>query len=874
MSISLSCASRDDFAETQQPAVGGEHMIGDEDDEEILADIDAAGEAARQQTHIWGTEINVQNCINVFRLFLESFSPLTALANAAIPSRGEDGSLSYYHRFLLHLQRIARPEQTITILSLDCRHLQQFAATRLFYDQLVRYPQEVVPLLDQVASEEVIRLHGQGRFDLPDTVLPVQVRPFNLANCVRLRELDPEQIDNLVSLRGMTLRLSSVLPDLKVAVFRCSLCAAVVEVGIDRGRIEEPNLCQQCQQTGTLSLLHNRCVFTDKQLVRLQETPDDTPAGETPYTMTLFAFDDLVDSVRPGDRVEVTGVFRAVAKRVHPKQRNVQTVFRTYIDVLHFRLLHHTQGGEEGNGSSRYEGAGEMGRAPQELGGGIDDMLSPLENNASIHSNSDLPDEAPSFSTDQIARFQAFAGVVGGGDVYQRLLSLFAPSVYGLEDVKKGLLCMLFGGTVRTPLYYHLRGQENTVDSVHLRGDINILLCGDPGTSKSQLLSYVHRLSSRGIYTSGKGSSAVGLTASVARDPETKEVVLESGALVLSDQGICCIDEFDKMSDQTRAILHEAMEQQTVSVTKAGIIATLHARTSILASANPVQSRYNPRLSVLENIQLPPTLISRFDLIYLILDKPDKEADRRLAHHLVSLYHPGSTSSSSEVPANVQGYDQSFLRSYILYARYYIFPEISAEAEPVLQEAYLAMRSLGGGGAGGGGSRRVQHHITATPRQLESLIRLSQALAKMRLSSLVTPDDVHEAVRLMKVATQTAAIDPRTGTIDMDLLTTGRSAIDRDLSQALAQHLFDHFLAPTAVASSAVHALGGGERITLGQLRHLLVQAARRGESGPGGKWGAGVTMGQMEAAVRELDAQGVVHYIESSQTILLNHRS
>eukprot|EP00494_Astrolonche_serrata_P025297 UN25558 len=340
-----------------------------------------------------------------------------------------------------------------------------------------------------------------------------------------------------------------------------------------------------------------------------------------------------------------------------------------------------------------------------------------------------------------------------------------------MEDVKKGILCQLFGATVKEFT------DVSTQATNKFRNELNVLLCGDPGTSKSQLLQYVHKVAPRGIYTSGKGSSAVGLTAYITRDPDTGDLVLESGALVLSDRGICCIDEFDKMGDGSRSILHEVMEQQTVSIAKAGIIAQLNARTSILAAANPIESRYNPRKPVTENINLPPTLLSRFDLIYLVLDSPNKTTDRKLAQHLCSLYW-----DESERPKKSKDFiDAKTFQEYIAFSREKYHPSLSDDAAKELVKAYTDMRNVG--------RNRGRKTISATPRNLESLIRLSEAMARMHHCKTVTTDHVKEVVRLTAIATQQAATDPRTGEIDMGIITTGESDNERQKFQTICDNL-------------------------------------------------------------------------------------
>jgi len=718
---------------------------------------------------IYGTDINEDRVAADFRAFVRKFVRQDSEAPSDRP------------HYIQEMDRLWEKQQNkdkgIKVV-ISGMHIHAF--NERLYGHLVNFPTECIPIFDRELWNISLTEQNAEPEDLG--TCQAQIVDLHKNDMKIMRNMNPADIEKLVTLRGIVIRCSDLMPDMMAGLFRCTNedCKNEVTVKLQHWTIPEPTKCGNCNANHSFQLVHNDCTFQDKQMVKLQETPESVPDGETPQNVAICCYDDLVDSVRPGDRVEVTGIYRASPVSAMRGFKTLSAVYRTSLDAIAIVAEQKTR--VEIDDDDQWA----LGEAPK-LAEGKD--LDP-----------DYVGEEAAIINKKIREMAAERDNNGSLTIIDKLVQSFSPSIYEEDEVKKGLLSQLFGGTPK-PVSATSKGK--------CRPEIHTLLCGDPSTAKSQLLQYAYKLAPRGMYTSGKGSSAVGLTASISKDPTTGEIVLESGALVLADRGLCCIDEFDKMEDTARAILHEAMEQQTVSVAKAGIVCSLNARTAILATANPKDSSYDPKKSVVDNINMPKNLMSRFDFIWLMLDKRNRDMDKRLAEHLVAMY--SESGAKKRVEAKI---DPTLFRRYVAFAKRWVHPEISDDASTSLIKAYQDLRNQGG-------SRDI---ITATPRILESLIRIAESMAKMELRETVTAQDVDEAVRLLKAATYAAAIDPETGLIDMEQLVAGVGAGKRkrakELESLLQEVLADKAKGDTMLTVDSVRAVMNEK---LGERKDLLM---------------------------------------------------
>lgn len=543
---------------------------------------------------------------------------------------------------------------------------------------------ELIPSLT-----EDMRIYAEGDFHL---------RFYNVPTKTPFRDLTKVSIGRLIEVEGIITRVSDVYDKLVKASFVCSNCGRIEEVEVLGERLRALERCPECG--APMKLDHEMSRFMRWRSVRVQERPEDLPPGMMPEHIDGILTDDIVDDVKPGDRVRITAIVRIKPSRREEGKEGL--IYKRYLEIVHVEVPN---------------------RVYEKL------EITPEDER-------------------EILR------LAERRDLEDLIVRSIAPSVFGWNEVKRAIAYALFGGSTKI-----------LADGSKVRGEINVLLVGDPGVAKSQLLKYTAQLAPRGLYTTGKGSTAAGLTAAVVRDSATGGWTLEAGALVLADMGVACIDEFDKMSEDDRRSIHEAMEQQTISIAKAGIVATLNARTTIIAAANPKKGKYDDFVTVAENINLPPTVLSRFDLVFIMKDRPRVEADSMVADHILMTRMGRNPEAKPPI-------DPTLLKKYIAYARQNIDPVLTDEAAEKIKNYYVEVRKRG---VREGEEEILQDFIAITPRQLEALIRLSEARARMHLRREVTAEDAEMAINLMEVTLRGAAYDIVSGYFDITGWMTGTS---------------------------------------------------------------------------------------------------
>ena len=542
-------------------------------------------------------------------------------------------------------------------------------------------------------------------FDLAeDITISFKVRFTNLPKNqeIRIRDVRSKHLNKLIVMDGIVRQKSDVRPQVVSTRFECPSCGNIISVLQIDTKFREPSRCG-CGRKGKFRIMSKELV--DAQRIVLEESPENLEGGEQPKRLSVFLKQDLVSPI--------------TEKRTNPGAR-IQVVGMIKEVPIPLRT---------GGTSTRYDLVVES------------NYVEPMEEDYTQITISPEEEEALiELSKDE--------------QIFEKMIDSIAPSIYGHDRVKEALVLQLFGGV-----------QKERNDGVITRGDMHVLLIGDPGAGKSQLLRRIGIVAPKSRYVTGKGATGVGLTASVIKDEFMKGYALEAGALVLANKGICCIDELDKMSAEDRSAMHEALEQQTITISKANIQATLLAKTTVLAAANPKFGRFDPYDILAKQIDLPPTLINRFDLIFPIKDMPSVENDGKMAEFILNL-HQNLEAVEPEIETET-------LKKYISYARQKIFPVLSEGAMEEIKEYYIELRNKGSS------EDDLIKSIPISARQLEALVRFAEASARVRLSNQVIRSDAKRAISLLNYCLSQIGVDKETGKIDIDRITTGITAATR-----------------------------------------------------------------------------------------------